>query len=63
MPYYLTPKQDDFNQELQVCLATARIRQRLLFRNEGPRLINSITGTPAYRRALDYRLPRRFLHS
>ena len=21
MPFYLTPKQDDFNQELQVCLA------------------------------------------
>ena len=23
MPYYLTPKQDDFNQELQVCIAEA----------------------------------------
>ncbi len=23
MPFYLTPKQDDFNQELQVCLAEA----------------------------------------
>jgi hypothetical protein len=21
MPFYLTPKQDDFNQELQVCIA------------------------------------------
>ncbi len=29
MPYYLTPKQDDFNQipELQVCLAEAKTRQ------------------------------------
>ncbi len=23
MPFYLTPKQDDFNQELQVCIAEA----------------------------------------
>ncbi len=23
MPYYLTPKQDDFNQELQICIAEA----------------------------------------
>ncbi len=23
MPYYLTPKQDDSNQELQVCIAEA----------------------------------------
>ncbi len=23
MPYYLTPKTDDFNQELQVCIAEA----------------------------------------
>ncbi len=23
MPFYLTPKQDDFNQELQVCIAAA----------------------------------------
>ncbi len=23
MPYYLTPEQDDFNQELQVCIAEA----------------------------------------
>ncbi len=23
MPFYLTPKQDDFNQELQICIAEA----------------------------------------
>ncbi len=23
MPFYLTPKQDDYNQELQVCIAEA----------------------------------------
>ncbi len=23
MPYYLTPEQDDFNQELQICIAEA----------------------------------------
>jgi hypothetical protein len=23
MPFYLTPEQDDFNQELQVCIAEA----------------------------------------
>ncbi len=23
MPFYLTPKQDDFNQELQICIAKA----------------------------------------
>ena len=23
MPFYLTPKQDDFNQELQICIADA----------------------------------------
>ena len=23
MPFYLTPKQDDFNEELQVCIAEA----------------------------------------
>ena len=23
MPFYLTPKQDDFNQELQACIAEA----------------------------------------
>ncbi len=35
--FYLTPKQDDYNKipELQVCLAPARVRYRLLFRSEG----------------------------
>ncbi len=39
--FYLTPKQDDFNKKRRVCLTTARVRSRLLFRSEGGLLLSS----------------------
>ncbi len=35
MPFYLTPKQDDFNQELQACLAEALYDVDSMWRTQG----------------------------
>ena len=46
MPFYLTPKQDDFNQELQICIAEALYD------------VDSIVADPgAYTREADIRYP------